>query len=227
MVGPVTGYIDPGYATFSMNGAGVCSGVDRVFDHDLWGVEVVEGRNYLIEMLGADTGDGTLLETRLWGMANTNGEDKTAELYGDVYDAYGDIGSGQGRNSRMVFTAVETGLVYIDVSSNNSMNVDLAACPITWWYPERQTGSYELEVASVHGVLEGQSGAASIAVGSMFDGILDEFAREWFVVSLVAGREYEIVLEGGSNPPSKLQFPVIYGVYDPNGSTLPGIQRWS
>ena len=102
-----------------------CTDIRRVFDHDWWGIEVVaEGRSYVIEMRGADTDDGTLLETRLWGMANTEGEDKTDEAYLDVYDAYGDIGSGSGRNSRMVFTAVETGLVYIDVSSNNSMDVD-------------------------------------------------------------------------------------------------------
>ena len=219
--GPVTGYIDPGYVTFTSNGAGECELGRRVFDHDWWSVEVVEGRNYLIEMRGADTDDGTLEETRFWGMANTNGESKTDRSYGDVYDAYGDIGSGQGRNSRMMFTAVETGLVYIDVSSNHEMSVDLGACPITWSYPSRQTGSYELEVSSVNGVLDGQSDATRVPLGSPIDGIMDDYERTWFVASLTAGRDYEIVLEGGSDPPSKLQFAVIYGVYDANGVTLP------
>ena len=219
--GPVSGYIDPGYVTFASNGAGECEFGHRVFDHDWWGVEVVEGRNYLIEMRGADTGDGTLVETRFWGMANTHGESKTDRSYGDVYDAYGDIGSGQGRNSRMVFTAVETGLVYIDVSSNNAMDVNPGACPIRWWYPGRQTGSYELEVTSVAGVLDGQGGATPVALGSPIDGIIDSYERTWFVASLTSGKEYEIVLEGGSNPPSKLQFAVVYGVYDANGVTLP------
>ena len=219
--GPVSGYIDLGYVTFASNGAGECEFGQRVFDHDWWGVEVVEGRNYLIEMRGADTGDGTLVETRFWGMANTHGESKTDRSYGDVYDAYGDIGSGQGRNSRMVFTAVETGLVYIDVSSNNAMDVNPGACPIRWWYPGRQTGSYELEVTSVAGVLDGQGGATPVALGSPIDGIIDSYERTWFVASLTSGKEYEIVLEGGSNPPSKLQFAVVYGVYNANGVTLP------
>ena len=219
--GPVSGYIDPGYVTFTANGAGECELGHRVFDHDWWGVEVVEGRNYLIEMRGADTSDGTLEETRFWGMANTHGESKTDRSYGDVYDAYGDFGSGQGRNSRMMFTAVETGLVYIDVSSNNEMSVDLDACPITWHFPNRQTGSYELEVSSVAGVLDGQGGATRVSPGSPIDGIMEDYERTWFVASLTSGKEYEIVLEGGSNPPSKLQFAVIYGVYDANGVTLP------
>ena len=219
--GPVTGYIDPGYVTFTRNSVSVCEFGDRVFDHDWWGVEVVEGRNYLIEMRGADTDDGTLEETRFWGMANTDGESKTDRSYGDVYDAYGDIGSGQGRNSRMMFTAVETGLVYIDVSSNHEMSVDLGACPITWSYPSRQTGSYELEVSSVNGVLDGQSDATRVPLGSPIDGILDDYERTWFVASLTAGQEYEIVLEGGSDGQSKLQFAVIYGVYNANGVTLP------
>ena len=218
--GPETGYIDPGYATFTLNGGNVCTYLDRVFDHDWWGVEVVEGRNYVIEMRGADTGDGTLLETRFWGMANTGGEDKTDEQYRDVYDAYGDIGSGSGRNSRMVFTAVETGLVYIDVSSNNAMDVDLEACPITSHYPARQVGSYEVEVTSVTGVLPGQLGATLISVGASFAGIFDEFERRWFVVSLTSGVEYELVNNYGSHEKSKLNFPVIYGVYDRNGDAL-------
>ena len=217
--GPETGYIDPGYATFTLDGGNVCTNVRRVFDHDWWGVEVVEGRNYVIEMRGADTGDGTLLETRLWGMANTKGEDKTDDEYLDVYDAYGDIGSGSGRNSRMVFTAVETGLVYIDVSSNNAMDVDLDACPITSHYPARQTGSYEVEVTSVTGVLPGQLGANPISVGASFAGIFDEFERRWFVVSLTSGVEYELVNSYGSHEKSKLNFPVIYGVYDRDGNT--------
>ena len=220
--GPETGYIDPGYATFTLDGGNVCTYLDRVFDHDWWGVEVVEGRNYVIEMRGADTGDGTLLETRLWGMANTKGEDKTDDEYLDVYDAYGDIGSGSGRNSRMVFTAVETGLVYIDVSSNNAMDVDLDACPITSHYLARQTGSYEVEVTSVTGVLPGQSGATPISVGASFAGIFDEFERRWFVVSLTSGVEYELVNSYGSHEKSKLNFPVIYGVYDRDGNTVSG-----
>ena len=218
--GPVSGYIDPGYVTFTMNGENECTDIRRVFDHDWWGVEVVEGRNYVIEMRGADTGDGTLSETRFWGMANTKGEDKTDDEYRDVYDAYGDIGSGSGRNSRMVFTAVETGLVYIDVSSNNAMDVDLDACPITSHYPARQTGSYEVEVTSVTGVLPGQLGATPISVGASFAGIFDEFERRWFLVSLTSGVEYELVNSYGSHEKSKLNFPVIYGVYERNGDAL-------
>ncbi len=218
--GPVSGYIDPGYVTFTMNGEQECTDIRRVFDHDWWGIEVAEGRSYVIEMRGADTDDGTLLETRLWGMANTEGEDKTDDEYLDVYDAYGDISSGSGRNSWMVFTAVETGLVYIDVSSNNAMDVDLDACPITSHYPARQTGSYEVEVTSVTGVLPGQSGATPISVGASFAGIFDEFERRWFVVSLTSGVEYELVNSYGSHERSKLNFPVIYGVYDRNGDAL-------
>ena len=219
--GSVSGYIDPGYVPFTSNGAGECELGHRVFDHDWWGVEVVKGRNYLIEMRGADTGDGTLEETRFWRMANTHGESKTDRSYGDVYDAYGDFGSGDGRNSRMVFTAVETGLVYIDVSSNNALDVNPDVCPIRWWYPSRQTGSYQLEVSSVNGVLDGQVDAARVSLGAPIDGIMDDYDRTWFVALLTAGKEYEIVLEGGSDGQSKLQFAVIYGVYDANGMTLP------
>ena len=60
-----------------------------------------------------------------------------------------------------------------------------------------------------------------MALGSPIDGIIDSYERAWFVASLTSGKEYEIVLEGGSNPPSKLQFAVVYGVYDANGVTLP------
>ena len=36
--GPVTGYIDMGYVTFTIESENVCIDVQRVFDHDWWGL---------------------------------------------------------------------------------------------------------------------------------------------------------------------------------------------
>ena len=173
-------------------------------------------------MRGADTDDGTLIETRFWGMANTNGENTTDEENLDFYDAYGDIGRGTGRNSGMVFNAVETGLVFLDVSSNNSMTVDFDSCSTSWPYPDRQVRSYEVEVTSVTGNLPGQMDPTPETVRNSVNGVFDPFERRWFVVSLLSAEEYEIVHRHCSDAFSGLNFPVIYDVYDREGNALPG-----
>ena len=73
-------------------------------DRDWFAVELVAGRSYVIDLRGSPTGDGTMNDPYLRG----------------IYDADGNLiprttndDGGQGYNSRLTFTATESGTHYI------------------------------------------------------------------------------------------------------------------
>ena len=73
-------------------------------DRDWFAVELVAGRRYAIELRGSPTGDGTLADPHLRGIHDADGN-----LIAHTTDANG----GDGLNSRVTFTATETGAHYI------------------------------------------------------------------------------------------------------------------
>ena len=91
-------------------------------DRDWFAVELVAGRRYAIELRGSPTGDGTLADPALRGIHDADGN-----LIAHTTDANG----GDGLNSRVTFTATETGTHYIAAGGG--------------W--RDQTGTYTVEVS--------------------------------------------------------------------------------
>ena len=89
-------------------------------DRDWFAVELVAGRTYVIDLRGSPTGDGTLSDPYLRGVYDADG---------DRISNTTDDDGGQSYNSRVTFTATESGTHYIAAGA----------------YSNRQ-GTYELEV---------------------------------------------------------------------------------
>ena len=89
-------------------------------DRDWFAVELEAGRTYVIDLRGSPTDDGTLSDPYLRGVYDADGDRISGTLNNDA---------GTGRNSRVTFTATESGTHYIAAGA----------------YSSRQ-GTYELEV---------------------------------------------------------------------------------
>ena len=89
-------------------------------DRDWFAVELVAGRAYTIDLRGSRTDDGTLSDPYLRGIYDADGN----LIYGTTNDD-----GGEGYNSRLTFTATESGIHYIAAGA----------------FYNRQ-GTYELEV---------------------------------------------------------------------------------
>ena len=179
-------------------------------DRDWFAVELVAGRTYVIDLRGSPTGDGTLSDPYLRG----------------VYDADGNLiprttndDGGLGYNSRVTFTATESGTHYIAAGA----------------YSSRQ-GTYEVEVTDTSRTIEDDFPATeddfpatvdttgTVEVGGSATGEIENpDDHDWFAVELEAGKTYQIdtggVRTGGGTLPSGR----LHGVYDADGNRIPGV----
>ena len=89
------------------SGGSATGNLDSSTDSDWFAVDLVAGRKYTIDLAGSSTGDGTLDATSITGVFGRNGL-----ITGTL-----DSGSGKGSNSRVKFTATETGTHYISADS--------------------------------------------------------------------------------------------------------------
>ena len=100
---------------------GIATGtIDSAGDRDWFAVELVAGRTYVIDLRGSRTDDGTLSDPYLRGIHDADG---------NLISGTTDDDSGAGRNSRVSFTATESGTYYIAAGAFGS-----------------RQGTYELEV---------------------------------------------------------------------------------
>ena len=164
-------------------------------DHDWFAVELVAGRTYVIDIEGADTDAGTLINPVLRRMRDSDG---------DPIAGTRDNNGGTGRNASLTFTATETDTYYIEARGYG-----------------RKTGTYTVTVTDA---TPGEDHSADIhttgavAVGGSASGTLETRGdRDWFAVELEAGTTYRIKLEGASTNQGTLADPVLWGVHDADG----------
>ena len=98
-------------------------------DRDWFAVELVAGRTYVIDLRGSPTDDGTLRDPLLHGIYDADGNRISGTLNDD---------GGQGYNSRVSFTATESGTHYIAAGAYSGQ------------------GTYEVEVTDTSPPIEGQ-----------------------------------------------------------------------
>ena len=171
-------------------------------DHDWFAVELEAGRWYQIDMEGSKTGAHTLYAPKLDG----------------IYDADGIYVSGTtpqthwGRNSRLIVKVTEDGTYYLDATAHEYADND---------------GTYKLSVTDVTDTIvddhsDNTETAGAVAVGGSATGEIEfEGDRDWFAVTLEAGRSYQLDLEGSATGAGTLYDSYLSGVYEANGNLIP------
>ena len=169
-------------------------------DRDWFAVALVAGREYQIGLRGSPTDDGTLSDPYLRG----------------IYDADGnwisnttDDDGGQGYNSRLTFTATESGTHYIAAGAYSS-----------------NRGTYEVEVTDTSPPIVGpdpdsEDPPERVAVGGSATGEIESADdHDLFAVELEAGKTYQIDMSGEFTGGGTLYHPHLRAVYDADGNNM-------
>ena len=167
-------------------------------DRDWFAVTLEAGKTYRIDLEGSRTGAGTLLDPYLRGVYDADG----VLLAGTAAN-----NGGTGYNSRVTFTAQEDGTYYVAAGAYGS-----------------REGTYTLsvtEIADDFGAGTGTTGTVAVD-GSTTGDIETSRDRDWFAVTLEAGKTYRIDLEGSETGAGTLFNPYLRGVYDADGVRLAG-----
>ena len=171
-------------------------------DVDWFAVDLVAGRAYKIDLEATWSAPGQILDTALKGIHDGDG---------DLIPGTEADGGGSGLNSRLYFTATETGTHYIaaGATTNNNFHV----------------GTYQLSVEDL-GLDDGYSADTStsgqVAVNGTASGnITEPWGCDWFAVEFVADTAYRIDLKGSPTGDGTLTNPYLRGVYDAEGSIVP------
>ena len=176
------------------------------FDRDWFAVTLVAGRIYWIDLEGSQTGGGTLFNPYLRGVYDADG--------GRLPRTSNDNG-GEGRNSRLTFTAGEDATY----TAGEDVTYYVAASGLGY-----RLGTYTLSVTEVPDDFEADTGTSGVVEvdGSATGEIETGGDRDWFAVELDAGRTYLIDLEGSHTGAGTLRDPYLRGVYDADGNLLAG-----
>ncbi len=171
-------------------------------DRDWFAVELEVGHTYRIDLEGMYTGKGTLRDPYLHGIHDADGN----PIPGTTND---DSGYG-GSNSRVLFTPTADGTYYVAAGADGS-----------------RTGTYTLSVTSLLGAgddyVASTRTSGSVAVGGSVTGEVERREdRDWFAVTLEAGKTYQIDLKGRISDDGTLMNPYIHGIHDGEGNLLPG-----
>ena len=181
-------------------GGSVRGEIETAGNLDRFAVSLEAGRIYRIDLEGLDTGAGTLEDPYLYGVYDTRGNriDDTRSNDGGV-----------GRNSRIHFTLPHNATYYVIASG----------------YDE---GTYTLSLTDVTDSLTDDFAAGTgttgrVEVDGSADGVIDYVGdRDWFAVTLEAGRTYRIDMEGRDTGAGTLTDPHLFGIHDASGTHLSG-----
>ena len=172
--------------------------IERAGDRDWFAVTLEAGKSYRIDLEGSSTNDGTLTDPFIRGVHDADG---------NLIDGTTDNNGGTGLNSRLFFEPESAGTHYIAAGANGD-----------------RTGTYRVSVAEVgddHPAGTGTTGA--VAVGGSATGEIERpHDRDWFEVTLEAGKSYRIDLEGSPTDAGTLRNPYLRGVYDADGNRIRG-----
>ena len=199
--------------------------IETAYDQDWFAVELVAGRTYVIDLRGSPTDDGTLSDPYLRGIYDAGGN--------RISNTTNDDG-GRGYNSRVTFTATESGTHYIaagawssrrgtyevEVTDTSPPPAETAAAAA-----ESETDQNQALLASVsEGATDLPDDASTpgrVAVGDTATGTIGAAREEdWFAVELVAGRTYVIDLRGSPTDDGTLSDPYLRGIYDADGNRI-------
>ena len=202
-LGAVTLAEDPDSGTVS---GSVTATIDPWNDRDWFKVILEAGKTYQFDMKGADSNSGTLEEPYLRG----------------IYDAAGNLIAGTSREPEYLHTH---GRMFEDnqiIHTAGSSSAHYVAADGYSWH----TGTYRLEVTDVSAdypeEIESELGTTgTIAVGDSVQSQVDfAFDRDWFAVTLEAGKTYRFDITDSENGGGTLLDPYLYGIHDAAGNLI-------
>ena len=185
-------------------------------DQDWFAVNLDAGHTYRFDLGGKWTSAGTLRNPYLQGIHRTDGS---------LVPGTSDDNSGSKRDARVEFMPDESGTYYVAAGSE-----------MVYWRPfgapaldslDTYDGTYTLSVLDVSSGPPDEAGqtpgtASLVEVDSTpLDSdpvaVMGEVGffqdRDWFQVTLQAGREYRVDLEGSPTGNGTLRNPHVYGIY--------------
>ena len=151
------------------------------------------GRTYRIDLEGSTTRAGTLFDPYLYGIY---------DAAGNPIDGTTDNDDGMGFNSRVFFTAPAPAAYYVSAGGNG-----------------QSQGTYRLWVREVSDdFTAGTDTTGTVEIGGSTRGEIEvPYDRDWFAVTLEAGRYYRFDVGGSRAGAGTLDNPYLHGVYDANG----------
>ena len=172
--------------------------IERAGDRDWFAVTFEAGKTYRIDLEGSPTDAGTLGDPRLRGIHDADG---------NLIEGTDDDDGGDGRNSRLTFEADADGTHYIAAGARGS-----------------DAGTYRVSVTELEDDYAADTGTAgTVAVGGSVTGSIDyPHERDWFAVTLEAGKTYRIDLEGSWTDAGTLGDPWLRGIHDSDGNLISG-----
>ena len=207
--------------------------IETAYDEDWFAVELVAGRTYRFDLEGSPTGRGTLPDTYLRAIYDSEGRYQSG-TYNDNFDG--------SKNSRVTFTAQDSGTYYVRASGDRdevgeyTLSVRDVTPPEADDPPpadpaavvaesETETDQGQAVPGSVsEGATDLPSDASTpgrVAVGDTATGTIGTAREEdWFAVELVAGRTYVIDLRGSPTDDGTLSDPYLRGIHDAGGNRI-------
>ena len=186
-------------------GGSVTGEIETVGDRDWFAVELElrADQTFQFDLEGSRTRAGTLEDPYLYGIHDADG---------NYIDFTTDDDDGVGYNSRVYFVAREAGTYYVAAGGY-----------------EGSTGAYTLSVTEFAGIRPdddfeaGTGTTGAVAVGGSATGEVNyEYDRDWFAVTLEAGKRYRIDLKGSSTGDGTLGDPYLRGIHRSNGNLISG-----
>ncbi|MXY01367.1 MAG: hypothetical protein F4064_09880 [Acidimicrobiales bacterium] len=187
-------------ATVSVGGTAT-GDIEEAGDHDWFKVELEAGKAYLVDLMGAQSGDGTLRDPYLAGIHNASGRRVSGTSDDD---------SGEGTNSRVRFVPASNGTFYVAARGAGD-----------------RIGTYTVAVAQQPDDLGADtSTAGAVTVGGTAEGEIEaEGDHDWFAVTLAANKRYRFDVKGKQLYQSlngTLVNPYIDSLYRSDGTRIAG-----
>ena len=186
------------------------SRIDHRYDQDWFRIYLRAGQRVRFDLEGSPTGRGTLRDTYLRGIFDSDG----TEIRGYTNDD-----GGTGTNSRVTFTASSTGDYYVSAGAYSS-----------------RTGSYRLTATALGSTQPPSPPPSStddysantgtrgrLSLGGYRQGNIERSGdRDWFQIRLNAGQRVRFDLEGSPTGRGTLSDTYLRGIYNSSGSQLNG-----
>ena len=173
--------------------------IDTGGDRDWFAVDLEAGKTYRIDQKGGWTGDGTLWDPQIYGIHDADGK----------YIA--DTGNDDGwtrLSARTFLTPADTATYYVAAGAH-----------------AMKQGTYTLSVAEVGAddFYADTGTAGTVAVGGSATGEIERPGdRDWFLVTLDAGKTYRIDLKGYKTGDGSMNKPYLRGIHDAMGNLIDG-----